>query len=125
VPFEADLDDEAYVAVVRRLKGEIAAGEVYQIVPSRTFSTACAEPLRAYAALRRFEPNSYRFFVQGADFACWARRRRLPCACSGPRAGTMWKCGRSRARGRAAPIRTKTTGWKASCGSTARNWPST
>jgi anthranilate synthase component 1 len=69
VPFKADLDDEAYVAVVRRLKGEIAAGEVYQIVPSRTFSTACAEPLRAYAALRRFEPNSYRFFVQGADFA--------------------------------------------------------
>jgi hypothetical protein len=51
------------------MKEEIAAGEVYQIVPSRTFRAPCADPLRAYAALRRFEPNSYRFFVQGADFA--------------------------------------------------------
>jgi anthranilate synthase component I len=65
---EADLDDAAYVAVVQRLKKEIAAGEVYQIVPSRTFRTACADPLRAYAMLRRIEPNSYRFIVRGEDF---------------------------------------------------------
>ena len=65
---EADLDDAAYMAVVRRLKGEIAAGEVYQIVPSRTFRIACSQPLRAFEALRQVEPHSYRFFVQGADF---------------------------------------------------------
>lgn len=65
---DIDLDDEAYMAVVRRLKEEIAAGEIYQIVPSRTFSTPCADPLRAYAALRAIEPNSYRFFVTGAGF---------------------------------------------------------
>lgn len=65
---EADLSDDEYMDVVRRMKAEIAAGEVYQIVPSRTFTAACADPLAAYAALRELEPNSYRFFVTGADF---------------------------------------------------------
>ena len=65
---EPDLDDGAYCAVVRRLKEEIAAGEVYQIVPSRTFQAPCSDPLAGYAALRLLEPHSYRFFVQGADF---------------------------------------------------------
>lgn len=68
-PVDVDLDDHAYMEVVRRMKEEIAAGEVYQIVPSRTFRTRCADPLAAYAALRALEPNSYRFFVRGADFA--------------------------------------------------------
>lgn len=67
-PAEPDLDDEAFIAVVRRLKRSIAAGEVYQIVPSRTFRAPCANPIAAYCALRRVEPASYRFFVAGADF---------------------------------------------------------
>jgi anthranilate synthase component 1 len=65
---KTDLDDGEYAGVVRRLKEEIAAGEVYQIVPSRTFRAPCPEPLHAYAALRTLEPSSYRFFVRGADF---------------------------------------------------------
>ncbi|HEX8621825.1 MAG TPA: anthranilate synthase component 1 [Allosphingosinicella sp.] len=65
---EVDLDDEAYCAVVARLKGHIAAGDVYQIVPSRTFRAPCAEPLAAYAALRRLDPSPYRFFVAAGDF---------------------------------------------------------
>jgi anthranilate synthase component I len=68
VSFEADLDDASYMAVVRRLKAEIAAGEIYQIVPSRTFLAPCSDPLRAYGALRGIECNSYRFFVRGAEF---------------------------------------------------------
>ncbi len=58
-----DLDDPAYCAVVRRCKEEIAAGEVYQIVPSRTFRAPCPDPMKAFAALRQLEPASYRFFV--------------------------------------------------------------
>ena len=58
-----DLDDPAYCNVVRRCKEEIAAGEVYQIVPSRTFKAPCPDPMKAFAALRRMEPASYRFFV--------------------------------------------------------------
>jgi anthranilate synthase component 1 len=66
--FTADLDDAAYAQVVLGLKEEIAAGEVYQIVPSRTFRGACPDPVAAFAALRALEPDTYRFFVQGEDW---------------------------------------------------------
>src|SRR5581483_8615791 len=46
-----DLDDEAYAEVVRRMKEHILAGDIYQVVPSRTFSAPCADPLAAFAAL--------------------------------------------------------------------------
>ena len=59
----ADLDDAAYCEVVERCQQAIAAGEVYQIVPSRTFSGPCPSPLAAYQRLRTVETNGYRFFV--------------------------------------------------------------
>lgn len=65
---EPDLDDAAYCAVVSRCREEIAAGEVYQIVPSRTFRSRCPAPMAAYAALRLVEPASYRFFVAAAGW---------------------------------------------------------
>nr|WP_245198068.1 chorismate-binding protein [Sphingomonas kaistensis] len=61
--FEPDLSDPDFIALVARLKQEIAAGEVYQIVPSRTFTGPCPDPLAAYARLRLAEPASYRFFL--------------------------------------------------------------
>jgi anthranilate synthase component 1 len=63
-----DLSDAEYMQVVERMKEEIAAGEVYQIVPSRTFSMHCSAPLPAFAALREVEPAGYHFFVRGPDF---------------------------------------------------------
>jgi anthranilate synthase component 1 len=63
-----DLSDAEYMAVVERMKEHIAAGDVYQIVPSRTFSMPCSAPLPAFAALRSFEPAGYHFFVRGPDF---------------------------------------------------------
>ena len=64
-PVEAvpDLDDAAYCAVVSRMKEHILAGDVYQIVPSRTFRAPCADPLAAFAAVRRLDPSPYMFFV--------------------------------------------------------------
>jgi len=64
----ADLDDPAYGAVVSQAKEAIAAGEVYQIVPSRTFSAPCPDPIGAYRRLRRIEPSSYRFYLAGQGF---------------------------------------------------------
>jgi anthranilate synthase component 1 len=61
--FPPDLSDPDFTALVTRLKQEIAAGEVYQIVPSRTFRGPCPDPLAAYARLREAEPASYRFFL--------------------------------------------------------------
>ena len=66
--FTPDLDDVAFAALVTRLKQEIAAGEVYQIVPSRTFRGPCPDPLAAFARLRVAEPASYRFYLRGDDF---------------------------------------------------------
>lgn len=60
---EVDLDDDAFRAVVLRAKEHIAAGDVYQIVPSRTFTAPCPQPFDAYRRLRTVEPTSYRFFV--------------------------------------------------------------
>ena len=62
-----DLDDEAFASVVARLKEHILAGDVYQIVPSRTFSASCPDPLSAFARLRAIDRSPYMFFVSMAD----------------------------------------------------------
>ncbi len=64
---QVDLDDAAYGEVVARLRGRIAAGDIYQVVPSRTFRLPCAEPLRAFAAQRALDPSPYQFFVAAPD----------------------------------------------------------
>lgn len=64
---EVDLDDAAFGAVVAELRERIAAGDIYQIVPSRTFRVPCPHPLRAFAAQRALDPSPYRFFVRGPD----------------------------------------------------------
>lgn len=60
---QVDLDDDAYGEVVTAMKTEIAAGEVYQIVPSRTFRAPCPAPLRAFASVRAFDRSPFTFFV--------------------------------------------------------------
>jgi len=67
VEAEADLDDEAYGAVVARMKDHILAGDVYQIVPSRTFRAPCPDPLAAFAAVRALDPSPYMFFVAAPE----------------------------------------------------------
>lgn len=64
---ETDLDDESYAGVVRRMKAHILDGDVYQIVPSRTFRAPCSDPLGAFAAVRRLDPSPYMFFVSGGE----------------------------------------------------------
>ena len=62
---EVDLDDAAYGEIVGRLRDRIAAGDIYQIVPSRTFRALCPDPLRSYATQRALDPSPYHFFVSG------------------------------------------------------------
>jgi anthranilate synthase component 1 len=62
-----DLDDDAYAAIVARMKAHILAGDVYQIVPSRTFRAPCADPLAAFAAVRAIDPSPYMFFVSSPE----------------------------------------------------------
>ena len=79
-----DLDDEAYAAVVARMKEHILAGDIYQIVPSRTFRAPCADPLAAFAALRALDRSPYMFFVAGPDHLAVRRLARS----LGPRSAT-------------------------------------
>ena len=66
-PPQVDLSDAEFAAVVTRLKENIAAGDVYQIVPSRSFRAPCADPLAAYGRQRKIDPSPYMFFVSSPD----------------------------------------------------------
>ena len=62
-----DLDDAAYGAIVGHMRERIVDGEIYQVVPSRTFRAPCAAPLVSCAAQRLLDPSPYQFFVAGPD----------------------------------------------------------
>jgi anthranilate synthase component 1 len=62
-----DLSDDEYAELVVRVKENIAAGDVYQIVPSRSFRVPCTDPLGAYSRQRKSDPSPYMFFVSGAE----------------------------------------------------------
>jgi anthranilate synthase component I len=66
VSVSADLSDEEFAAAVSKLKEHILAGDVYQIVASRTFSAPCPEPLSAFARVRGLDRSPYMFFVSMA-----------------------------------------------------------
>jgi anthranilate synthase component 1 len=60
---EVDLDDATYRDVVLRLREHIIQGDVYQVVPSRTFRAPCRDPIGTYHALRTADPSPYQFFA--------------------------------------------------------------
>lgn len=63
----ADLSDAEFAGLVGRLRSHLERGEVYQIVPSRTFLAQCGDPLAAYARLRAADPSPYLFFVHARN----------------------------------------------------------
>ena len=63
--FPVDLSDADFASLVLRLKQHIIAGDVFQIVASRTFTAPCPDPLAAYAELRAANPSPYLFYVVG------------------------------------------------------------
>jgi len=67
-PPSTDLTDADYADLVTRLRHHIVAGDVFQIVPSRTFTLPCADPFAAYARLRAANPSPYMFLVRAPDF---------------------------------------------------------
>lgn len=60
-----DQSDAEYAAVVAQLQEHLRAGDAYQIVPSRTFSLPCSDPLASYARLRARNPSPYLFYFNG------------------------------------------------------------
>lgn len=60
--------DERFKQDVIRLKENILAGDIFQVVPSRTFSLSCPNPHEAYKELKKQNPSPYMFFLQDQDF---------------------------------------------------------
>jgi anthranilate synthase component 1 len=63
-----DKSDKEYIDDVIKLKENILSGDIFQVVPSRTFSLPCPHPHDAYRALKRKNPSPYMFFLQDDDF---------------------------------------------------------
>ncbi|MEG3767371.1 anthranilate synthase component 1 [Alteromonas sp. 14N.309.X.WAT.G.H12] len=65
---DTDKSDDAFIEDVISLKSHILCGDIFQVVPSRTFSLPCPDPLLAYAQLKLSNPSPYMFYMQDADF---------------------------------------------------------
>jgi anthranilate synthase component 1 len=65
---DCDISDEKYQLIVSQLKQEIIAGNLFQVVPSRTFSLACNNPLESYKQLKESNPSPYMFYMQDKSF---------------------------------------------------------
>ncbi|NQZ83491.1 MAG: anthranilate synthase component 1 [Colwellia sp.] len=63
-----DISDQQFCQTVEQLKENIRAGDIFQVVPSRTFSLPCINTINAYQALKMSNPSPYMFYLQDSDF---------------------------------------------------------
>lgn len=65
----ADVSDAQFRGDVEKLQGSVENGDIYQVVPSRSFSAPCADAFAAYERLRETNPSPYMFYLRGLDRA--------------------------------------------------------
>ena len=69
VPVESNMTKAEYLEVVRRAKEYIAAGDVFQVVPSQRFRRPFTlPPFALYRALRRLNPSPFLYFLSMPGF---------------------------------------------------------
>jgi anthranilate synthase component 1 len=69
VAVQSNMTKEAYFDVIRRAKDYIAAGDVFQVVPSQRFRRPFAlPPFSLYRALRRLNPSPYLYYLAMPGF---------------------------------------------------------
>ncbi|HEX9773986.1 MAG TPA: anthranilate synthase component I [Actinomycetota bacterium] len=67
---ESNMTPAEFAAAVATAKDKIAAGEIFQVVPSQRFSMRTgADPLDVYRVLRLINPSPYMFFLRFDDVA--------------------------------------------------------
>lgn len=59
---------ETFKTIVQDMKQHIAAGDIFQVVPSRTFSLPCTNALASYAELKKSNPSPYMFYLRTKEF---------------------------------------------------------
>lgn len=60
--------NEEFTAIVEDMKQAIAAGDIFQVVPSRQFKLPCQNALASYHHLKTQNPSPYMFYLQTKDF---------------------------------------------------------
>lgn len=68
IEVKTDISDEAFCDNVNQLKENIKAGDIFQVVPSRTFSLPCSNTLNAYKSLKQSNPSPYMFYLKDSEF---------------------------------------------------------
>ncbi|WP_166372766.1 anthranilate synthase component 1 [Psychromonas sp. SA13A] len=63
-----DVSDAQYCKIVEQLKTNIVKGDIFQVVPSRSFSLPCPDPISAYQKLKETNPSPYMFYLKDSDF---------------------------------------------------------
>jgi len=63
-----DKSDEKFCNIVNNLKENIRAGDIFQVVPSRTFYLPCTDTELAYQELKISNPSPYMFYLKDSDF---------------------------------------------------------
>lgn len=65
---QISINDREFCNVVDKLKTHIINGDIFQIVPSRSFFLPCQNSLEVYKELKRTNPSPYMFYMQDEDF---------------------------------------------------------
>jgi anthranilate synthase component 1 len=66
---KSNFTDEQFIALVEKMKKHVYRGDVFQIVPSRAFSTPfLGDEFNVYRALRSINPSPYLFYFDYGDF---------------------------------------------------------
>jgi anthranilate synthase component 1 len=65
---QVDITDHQFCEIVEQLKENIRAGDIFQVVPSRTFSLPCIDATSAYKALKKSNPSPYMFYLNDSAF---------------------------------------------------------
>ena len=65
---QVNKSDADYCADVLKLKENILQGDIFQVVPSRTFTLPCPSHLKSYAQLKLNNPSPYMFHLQDENF---------------------------------------------------------
>lgn len=65
---DVDMSDAQFCQIVSSLKEHIGAGDIFQVVPSRTFSLPCDDIDLSFAVLKHNNPSPYMFCLKDPDF---------------------------------------------------------
>lgn len=64
-----DINEENFKNKIKQLKDNINKGDIFQVVPSRTFSVECKSTINSYKALKQRNPSPYLFFMNDENFS--------------------------------------------------------